>query len=146
MRGQHQDLRFQDGSRSQRQVNSHLVTVKIRVESGTGQRVQLDRLALNHFRLEGLDTQTVERRSSVQKDRMAFHHVFKDIPNNRFALVDDFLRGFYRFHDSTLNQLANDKWLVQFSRHVFRKTTLVELQIRTDDNDRTCRVIHTLTQ
>ncbi len=53
--GQHQQLCFQDGGVAQWQVNGHLVTVKVSVEGGGHQRVQLDGLALDQFRLEGLD-------------------------------------------------------------------------------------------
>ncbi len=118
VRGQHQDLSFQDSGRAQGQVHRHLVTVKVRVEGRTGQGVQLDSLSLNHLRLEGLDTQAVQRRSTVQKNGVALHHVFQDVPNNGFALVDDLLCRLHRFHDSALDQLANDKGLVELSGHI----------------------------
>ncbi len=146
VRGQHQDLSFQDSGRAQGQVHRHLVTVKVRVEGRTGQGVQLDSLSLNHLRLEGLDTQAVQRRSTVQKNGVALHDVFQDVPYNGFALVDDLLRRLHRFHDSALDQLANDKGFVELSGHILGKTTFVELQIRTDNDDRTCRIVYTLTQ
>ena len=127
-------------------MHGHLVTVKVSVEGRTGQWVQLDGLALDHTRLERLDTQTVERRSSVQKDGMALHYVLKNVPNNRFALVDDFLCRLHRFHDSALNELANDKRLVEFRGHILWKATLVQLQVRSNNDYRTRRVVHTLTQ
>ena len=46
----------------QRQVDRHLVTVEVGVERGTDQRVQLDGLALDQHRLEGLDAQPVQGR------------------------------------------------------------------------------------
>src|SRR4030095_12140313 len=56
------DLRFG----RQRDVHRHLVTVKVGVESSTHKRMNLDRFAFNQHRLECLNTQTVERWSSVQ--------------------------------------------------------------------------------
>ena len=90
MRRKHQNLRFQNCSRSKGQVNCHLVSVKVSVECGTSQGVKLNSLALDHTGLECLNSQSVQRRSSVQKYRVPLHYVFKDVPNNRFALVDDF--------------------------------------------------------
>ncbi len=37
-------------------MDCHLIAVKVRVESGADQRVQLDGIALNQYRLEGLNT------------------------------------------------------------------------------------------
>ena len=146
VRRQHQDLRFQNGGRSQRQVNRHLVAVKVGVESRTGQGVQLNGLSLNQFGLERLDTQAVQRRSPVQQDRMALHDVLQDVPNYRLALVNDFLSRLNRFHDSALDQLANNKRLEQFSRHVLGKTAFVQLQFRSNNDNRTRRVVYPLTQ
>ena len=108
-------------------MNCHLVSVKVSVECGTGQGVKLNSLALDHAGLECLNTQSVQRWSTVQKYRVALHHVLKDVPNNRFALVDDFLSRLYRLDNAALNELAHDKRLVELGRHVFRKTAFVQL-------------------
>ena len=50
----------------QRQVNSHLVAVKVSVKGGANQRVNLDCLALNQYRLKRLDTKTVQSWRTVQ--------------------------------------------------------------------------------
>ena len=101
-------------------MNRHLVAVKIRVEGRTRQRVQLNSFALNQLRLEGLNSQAVQRWSTIQKHGVPLHHVFQDVPNHRLALVDDLLSRFNRLYDSALNQLANHKRLEQFCRHVLR--------------------------
>ena len=63
--GEHQYLCLQDGSIAHGHVHSHLVTIEVGVETGTHQRVQTNGLTFDKFRLEGLDTKTVQRRSTV---------------------------------------------------------------------------------
>src|SRR5690606_6150093 len=103
----HQDLGFQDCRIAQGQMHSHLVTVKVGVERGTHQRVQLDGLTFYQRRLESLDTQTVQCRRTVKEYRMTFQYVFQYIPYDRIFAVDDFLRGFNGLNDTPLNHLAN---------------------------------------
>ena len=52
-----------------RHMHSHLVAVEVGVERGTNQRMQLDGAALNQNRLKRLNTQTVQRRRTVQQHR-----------------------------------------------------------------------------
>lgn len=49
-------------------------------------------MAFNHLRLEGLNTQTVKCRSTVQQYRVSLHYMFQDIPDNRFLAVYNLLR------------------------------------------------------
>ena len=146
MRSQHQHLSLQNSLITQRQVNGHLVTIEVGVERGTSQRVQLNSLTLDQFRLEGLDTQTVQRRGTVQQHRMTLHHILQDVPNHRFLTINDLLRRFHRLHDTALNELSDDERLIELSRHVLRQTALVHLQLRTHDDNGTCGIIDTLTQ
>ena len=53
----------------ERDVDGHLVAVEVRVEGRADERVNLDRLALDEHRLEGLDAQAVERRRAVEQHR-----------------------------------------------------------------------------
>ena len=64
----------------QRKMHCHLVSVEVRVERGTNQRMQLDCLTLYQDRLECLDTKTMQCRSTVQHNRMLFDDVFQHIP------------------------------------------------------------------
>src|SRR5690606_29210418 len=91
MRSQHQQLRLQNGSVAKWKVNGHLVTVKVSVECRTDQWVQLNRLALNQFRLERLNTKTVQGRCAVEQHRMVGKHILKNIPNRRVLLINQFL-------------------------------------------------------
>ena len=52
---EHQDLRFRDRLGGKRDVNRHLVTVEVGVERRTDERMQLDRLAVDQFRVKRLD-------------------------------------------------------------------------------------------
>ena len=63
VRRQHEDAGLGLGLRGQRQVHGHLVTVEVRVERRADQRVDLDGLALDQLRLEGLDAEAVQRRA-----------------------------------------------------------------------------------
>ncbi len=91
MRGKHQHLGLKDGAVAQWQVNCHLVTVEVSVESCTDQRVKLNCFSFYKLWLEGLDTQTVKCRSPVEKNRMTLENVFKNIPYDGIFPVDDFL-------------------------------------------------------
>ena len=131
---EHQNLSFQYGLIAQRQVNSHLVTIEVGVERCTSQRVELDCLSLDHLWLECHHRQTVKRRGTVQQDRMTFHHVFKNIPDHRLTTVHNLLGTLDRLHDAALDELADDKRLVELSSHQLRQTALTHLQLWTDDD------------
>ena len=143
---QHEELSLHDGGVSEGQMDGHLVTVKVRVESGTGQGVQLDGLALDHAGLEGLNTQTVQGRCTVQQHGMALHHVLQDIPDNGVPAVHNLLGRFDRLHNAALDELADDKRLVELCSHEFRETALVHVEFRTHDDNASGAVVHTLTQ
>jgi len=77
-------------------VHGHLIAVEIGVESGTDQRVKLDRLALDQHRLERLKAQTVQRRRTVEHDGMFADHLVEDVPDLRALLLDQLLGLFHR--------------------------------------------------
>ena len=69
---EHEQLCLEDGCIAQWHVDSHLVTVEVGVKTGTYQRMQTDSFTFYQFGLECLDTKTVQRRSTVEQDRMSF--------------------------------------------------------------------------
>ena len=79
----HQHARFQLRFERQRDVHGHLVAVEVGVERRADERMQLDRLALDQGRLEGLDAEAVQRRRAVQQHRMLADHLIEDVPNLR---------------------------------------------------------------
>jgi hypothetical protein len=55
--------------------------------------VDLDGLALDQHRLEGLDAQAVQRRRPVEHDRVLLDDVVEDVPHLRAAPLDHALGG-----------------------------------------------------
>ncbi len=119
-----------------RNVNGHLVAVKVSVEGFAGERVKLERLSFDQNRLEGLDSQAVQGRGAVE------HYG---------VLADDFVQNgedFRRFRlyvklgllkvkgDTLVHQLFHDEGLEQFKRHLCRKSALPKLELRADDDYR----------
>ena len=95
-------------------MHGHLVAVKVRVIGVTNERVNLDRLAVHEDRLERLDTESVQGRSTVQENRVLFDDLFEAVPDRRVHSVDhalgrlDVLRDLLfdqRLHDERLEQL-----------------------------------------
>src|SRR5699024_9219710 len=85
--GHHQRPGLQLGFQGQRHVYRHLVAVEVRVEGGTDQRVQLNRLAFDQYRFERLDTQAVQGRRTVEHHRVLANHFGEDVPHlGGFAL------------------------------------------------------------
>ena len=56
-------------------MGSHLVTVKVRIVSGTYERMKLDRFTLDQDRLKCLDAEAVQCRSTVEHHRMLLDHI-----------------------------------------------------------------------
>ena len=91
VRAEHQQLCLEDSLVAQRKVYSHLVTIEVGVETGAGQRVQLNSLTLDHLRLERQYTMTVQCRCTVEQYGVTFHHMLQDLKDNRITAVDDLL-------------------------------------------------------
>ena len=108
--------------------------------------MQLDGLALDHTGLEGLDTQTMQGRCTVEKHRMTLHHVLKDVPDDGIPAVYDLLCALYGLHDAALDELADHERLVKFCGHEFRETALVHIEFGADDDNGTGAVVNTLTK
>ena len=131
----------------QGKMHCHLVSVEVRVERGTNQRMQLDSLTLYQNRLEGLDTKTMQGRSTVQHNRMLFDDVFQYIPYLRLYLtLYHFLCALDVVRGTVLYQLLHNEGLEQLDGHLLRETALINLQLRTNDDNGTSGIVNTLTQ
>ena len=108
--------------------------------------MELNGLALDEFRLESLNTETVKCRCTVEQHGMSLHHILEDVPDDGLAAVDDFLGALHRLHDAALYELAYDERLVELCSHEFGKSALTHLQLRSYYDDRTGRVVDTLTE
>ncbi len=75
----------------ERDVDRHLVAVKVGVVGRADERVDPDRLALDQDGLEGLDREAVQRRGAVEEDGVALGHLLEDVPHLRRALLDHLL-------------------------------------------------------
>src|SRR5690606_721443 len=130
----------------QRYVHRHLVAVEVGVERRTDERVQLNRLTFDQHRLERLDAKTVQRRRTVQEHGMLANDFFEDVPHFRPFALDHALRGLDRRGLAAQLELREDEGLEQLERHLLRQAALMQTQRRTDDDDRTARVIDALAE
>ena len=144
--GKHQESGFCLCFYGQRYVYCHLVAVEVSVERGTSQRMQLDRLTFYEYRLECLDTQSVQGRCTVEHDRMFLDDAFEYIPYFRSDFFDHSLCALDVVRIALFDQFFHDERLEQFQRHLLRQTALIEFQFRSDDDYRTSGVVDTLTQ
>ena len=130
----------------QRQVHGHLVAVEVRVERGADERVQLDGLALDELRLERLDAEAVQRRRTVQQHWALADDLLEHVPHLRTRALHRALGGLDVLRVAEVDQALDDERLEQLQRHLLGQTTLVQLQLRADDDDRTARVVHALAE
>src|SRR5437870_1120192 len=144
VRGQHEHLGLELRLHRQRHVDRHLVAVEVGVERGADERVDLDRLALDQDGLEGLDPETMERRSPIEQDRVLLDDIFEDVPDLGPLLLDELLRRLDRGRDPSLLELPQNEGLEELERHLLRQTALMELEVRPHDDDRPARVVDTL--
>ena len=103
-------------------------------------------LTLYQDRLESLNTQTVQCRSTVQHNRMLFDDVLQDIPYLRLKALYHLL-GIFDIVSSTVgNQLFHYEGLEQLDGHLFGQTALINLQLRSYDDNGTSGIVYTFTQ
>jgi len=77
---------------------------------------------------------------------MVLDDFFKNVPDHRILLLDQFFGLFDRGAMAALFQAMIDERLEQLERHFLRQATLVELQLRPDHDDRAPRIIDALSQ
>ena len=77
---------------------------------------------------------------------MVFDDLFQNVPNHRILLLHQFLGLLDGGAVAALFQAVIDERLEQFERHLLGKTALIQLQVRTDHDDRAARVIHALAE
>ena len=82
----------------------------------------------------------------VEKHRVSLHHILKDVPYNGLLAVDNLLGALDRLDNAALDEFADDKRLVELGSHVLGNTTLAHIELRTDHDDRTRRIVDTLTE
>ena len=125
-------------------MNGHLVTVEVCVECGTDEWVKLDCLAFNKLWLESLDAQTVQGWCTVQQNRTLANDFFENTPNLRTAALNHALCALDVLSQTLVNKALHYERLEEFECHQLWQTTLVQLELWTNHDDRTARVVHAL--
>ena len=143
---QHQHPGLGLGLGRQRQVHGHLVAVEVGVEGGAHQRVDLDGLALDQHRLEGLDAEAVQRGGPVQQHRVLLDDLLEHVPHLRAAALDHALGRLDVLGQLGVDQLLHDERLEQLERHELGQAALVQLERRADHDDRTAGVVDALAE
>ena len=108
-------------------MNRHLVAVEVGVKSRTYQRMELDRLSFYQDRLKGLDSQTVQRRSTVQHNGMLFNYILQHVPDLGLQALHHLFRVFNVMGGSVGYQFLHNKGLEQLDGHFLGKTALIDL-------------------
>src|SRR5207342_1279319 len=101
---------------------------------------------LDEDRHERLDPQAMEGGCAVQQDRVVLDDLFEDVPDLGPDALDDPFGALDVVGEALLDELAHDERLEQLERHLLRQPALVELELRTDDDDRAARVVHALAE
>ena len=127
-------------------MNRHLVAVEISIIRGAGQGMEFQRPSFRQHRLEGLNPQAMQRRRAVQKHRMFFDDFFQNIPDLRLNALYHTFGRLNIADDAVINKLLHDKGLKELQRHFLRQTALMQLQLRSDDDNRTSRIVDALSQ
>ena len=142
----HQDVGLELRLRRKRHVHSHLIAVEVGVIGRTDERVNLDRLALDQYGFKGLDTEAVKSGRTIQEHRVLLDHGFESVPHLGGLELDKLLGHLDGGREFAFFQLLIDEGLEKLEGHLFRQTTLMELELRADHNDRTSRVIDSLAE
>ena len=146
IRREHQHTGFRLRLRRQRDMDCHLVAVEVRVERRAAQGMQLDGATLDQHRLKRLNAETVQRRRTVQHDGTILDDVFQRVPDLRLALIDLLLGALDVVGDAVLDKLLHHKGTKQLDCHFLRHAALIELQLRTDDDNGTAGIVNALAE
>jgi len=127
-------------------MHRHLVTVEIRVESRTHQRMKLNGLAFNQHRFKRLNAQAMQRRCAVQDNRIFTHNLIQGIPDFGCFLFHHLLGAFHRGDISLFQQSVVNKRFKELDGHFLRQAALMQSQIRSHRNHRTTGIVNPFAQ
>ena len=144
--GQHQHPGL--GLRLGRQghVHGHLVAVEVGVEGLAHQRVDLDGLALDQHRLEGLDAEAVQGGGPVQQHGVLLDDLLEHVPHLGALPLHHALGRLDVLGHVLVDQPLHDEGLEQLQRHGLGQAALVQAQLGPDHDDRAARVVDALAQ
>ncbi len=127
-------------------MNGHLVAVEVGVEATAHQGVQADGVALDKHRLKGLDAHSVERRCPVEHHRVTRDDLLQDVPDVLVLALKHALGRLDGIGQGQLLEAPDDEGLEQLQRDLLGQATLLQAQLRPDDNDGPCGVVHALAE
>ena len=130
----------------QGQVHGHLVAVEVGVEGGADERVDLDGLALDEHRLEGLDAEAVQRGRPVEEHRVLLDDVLEHVPHLRATALDHALGRLDVLGQLAVDERLHHEGLEELERHQLGQAALVELEGGADHDDRTAGVVDALAE
>ena len=116
---------------------SHLVTIEVGVERCTYEWVKLYSLTFYKDWLECLNTKSVECRRTVKHNRVLLDNILKYIPDLCLKLLYHLLSILYIMCCSIRNKLLHNERLEKLNSHLLWKTTLINLKLRSNNDNRT---------
>ena len=135
-----------DGGSGERDVDGHLVTVKVGIESRADQGVNLDGTAVNEYRFKGLDAEPVQGGRPVQPDRPLLDNFLQYVIHFRLGSLHQ-PPGTFDIGGQALDyQLVHDKGLEQLQGHPPGQAALVEFEFRSDHDNGAPAVINPLAE
>ena len=108
--------------------------------------MQLEGLAFDQLGLERLNAETVQRRSTVEHDRVFVDHLFEDVPDDRILVLNHLLGSLRRHGETAEHELVEDERLEELESHELRQTALVQTEFRTHRNNGTAGVVDALAE
>ena len=88
----------------------------------------------------------MERRGAVEQHQVFLDDLFEHVPHFGLDPLDQFLGSFDVANHPVGNQTLHHKGLEQLQCHLFGQTTLMKLEVGSNHDDRTTRIVHTLTE
>ena len=144
VRRHHESLCFHLRFDGQWQMHGHLIAVEVSIEALANERVDLDRIALDEDRLEGLNSHAVQGRSAIQENRMLTDNILEDIPDLIVLPLEHLLCALDRIGMAQLFEPPDNKGLEELQRDFLGKTALMNFQLRPHSDHRAGAVINTL--
>ena len=88
----------------------------------------------------------MECRRAVEKHRVLFDDDFKSVPDLGTAFIHHLLGGFNVVGDAVFNQLFHNEWSEKLDCHFLWNAALVNLQVRSYNDNGTAGVVDTFAQ
>src|SRR5260370_16664421 len=114
----------------ERHMHRHLVTVEVGIEGRADQGMELNGASFNQHRFKSLNTQAMQRRSTVQQNRVILDDLFEHIPHLWLYPLYKAFRALDIVRDVLLYQPAHHERLYQFPTPPPAQSPLLPLQSR----------------